>query len=153
MSAFRHPYIYIPPPAYVCTYVIYTYVIHISLSCYESLSPPTNICTYICYPYIWYSYHTPLFGHSAFRHPYIYIPPPAYVCTYIIYAYVIHISLSCYECLVLPTNICAYIVHTYVMHISLSLRGGGLGSRPQKMYGERLGDGVEYHLMKPTPRR
>jgi len=33
------------------------------------------------------------------------------------------------------------------------LRGGGLGSRPQKMYGERLGDGVEYHLMKPTPRR
>jgi len=34
-----------------------------------------------------------------------------------------------------------------------SMRGGGLGSRPQKMYGERLGDGVEYHLMKPTPRR
>ena len=33
------------------------------------------------------------------------------------------------------------------------LRGGGLGSRPKKMYGERLGDGVEYHLMKPTPRR
>ena len=33
------------------------------------------------------------------------------------------------------------------------LRGGGLGSRPKKMYGERLGDGVEYHLMKPTPCR
>jgi len=32
-------------------------------------------------------------------------------------------------------------------------RGGGLGSRPKKMYGERLGDGVEYHWMKPTPRR
>jgi len=32
-------------------------------------------------------------------------------------------------------------------------RGGGLGSRPKKMYWERLGDGVEYHLMKPTPRR
>jgi len=30
-------------------------------------------------------------------------------------------------------------------------RGGGLGSRPKKMYGERLGDGVEYHLMSPTP--
>ena len=28
-----------------------------------------------------------------------------------------------------------------------------LGSRPQKMYGERLGDGAEYHLMSPTPRR
>ena len=33
------------------------------------------------------------------------------------------------------------------------MRGGGLGLRPNKMYGERLGDGVEYHLMKPTPRR
>ena len=32
-------------------------------------------------------------------------------------------------------------------------RGGGLGSRPKKMYGERLGHGVEYHLMSPTPRR
>jgi len=32
-------------------------------------------------------------------------------------------------------------------------RGGGLGSRPKNMYGETLGDGVEYHLMKPTPRR
>ena len=32
-------------------------------------------------------------------------------------------------------------------------RGGGLGSRPKKMYGERLGNGVEYHLMSPTPRR
>ena len=32
-------------------------------------------------------------------------------------------------------------------------RGGGLVSRPKKMYGERLGDGVEYHLMSPTPRR
>jgi len=31
--------------------------------------------------------------------------------------------------------------------------GGGLGSRPKKMYGESLGDGVEYHLMSPTPRR
>jgi len=28
-------------------------------------------------------------------------------------------------------------------------RGGGLGSRPKK----RLGDGVGYHLMSPTPRR
>ena len=35
----------------------------------------------------------------------------------------------------------------------LCVRGGGLGSRPKRMYGERLGDGVEYHLMSPTPRR
>ena len=32
-------------------------------------------------------------------------------------------------------------------------RRGGPGSRPKKIYGERLGDGVEYHLMSPTPRR
>jgi len=36
---------------------------------------------------------------------------------------------------------------------ALVMRGGGLGSRPKKMYGERLGDGVEYYLMKPTPCR
>ena len=34
-----------------------------------------------------------------------------------------------------------------------SRRGGGLGSRPKKMYGEYLRDGVEYHLTSPTPRR
>jgi len=39
------------------------------------------------------------------------------------------------------------------LYISIGTRGGGLGSRPKKMYGERLGDGVEYHLMSPTPRR
>ena len=39
------------------------------------------------------------------------------------------------------------------LKIQLLMRGGGLGSRPKKMYGERLGDGVEYHLMSPTPRR
>ena len=37
--------------------------------------------------------------------------------------------------------------------MSRLLRGGGLGSRPKKLYGERLGDGVECHLMSPTPRR
>ena len=29
----------------------------------------------------------------------------------------------------------------------------GAGVETQKMYGKRLGDGVEYHLMSPTPRR
>ena len=38
-------------------------------------------------------------------------------------------------------------------HQQVLASGGGLGSRPKKMYGERLGDGVEYHLMSPTPRR
>ena len=34
----------------------------------------------------------------------------------------------------------------FLIHL---MRGGGLGSRPKKMYGERLGDGVDYHLMSP----
>jgi len=42
-------------------------------------------------------------------------------------------------------------VHALIMRVFM--RGGGLGSRPKNMYGETLGDGVEYHLMKPTPRR
>jgi len=43
--------------------------------------------------------------------------------------------------------------HRILVHLSsLFPRGGGMGSRPIKMYGERLGDGVEYHLMSPTPR-
>ena len=45
---------------------------------------------------------------------------------------------------------CIHYLLAYTSHIR---RGGGLGSRPKKMYGERLGDGVEYHLMSPTPRR
>jgi len=44
-------------------------------------------------------------------------------------------------------------IFTEGVNVSSFMRGGGLGSRPKKMYGERLGDGVEYHLMKPTPRR
>ena len=44
-------------------------------------------------------------------------------------------------------------VSLHAFRFSGTKRGGGLGSRPKKMCGERLGDGVEYHLMKPTPRR
>jgi len=48
------------------------------------------------------------------------------------------------------TRHASYIYDTTCRHAT---RGGGLGSWPKNMYGERLGDGVEYHLMKPTPRR
>ena len=56
-------------------------------------------------------------------------------------------------------HMCIYVgicIYTYIVRLwrdlSVAWRGGGLGSRPKKMYGERLGDGVEYHLMKPTLR-
>jgi len=49
---------------------------------------------------------------------------------------------------------CPWALHLpWLAWICDGWRGGGLGSRPKKMYGERLGDGVEYHLMSPTPRR
>ena len=35
-----------------------------------------------------------------------------------------------------------------VLWCSLLPRGGGLGSRPKNMYGETLGDGVEYHFQE-----
>ena len=52
--------------------------------------------------------------------------------------------------LIVATNI---NIWQFPLIMSRYLRGGGLGSRPKKMYGERLGDGVEYHLMSATPRR
>ena len=60
------------------------------------------------------------------------------------YCDVIIISWHCIAILQFTSHITDY---------SAIWRGGGLGSRPKKMYGERMGDGVEYHLMKPTPRR
>ena len=48
----------------------------------------------------------------------------------------------------------AFVKQGILTHAAyVTTRGGGLGSRPKKMYGNRLGDGVEYHLMSPTPRR
>ena len=44
------------------------------------------------------------------------------------------------------------VVCMRVRVLMVTLRGGGLESRPKQMYGEKFGDGVEYHLMSPTPR-
>jgi len=56
-----------------------------------------------------------------------------------------------YGCIYVCFYVCMYVCMCVDMSASMYLRGGGLGSRPKKMYGERLGDGVEYHLMSPTP--
>ena len=48
---------------------------------------------------------------------------------------------------------CYQTLSSQLWLLQVEQRGGGLGSRPKKMYGERLGDGIEYHLMSPTPRR
>jgi len=62
--------------------------------------------------------------------------------------------LSCICLSIVSRALSACHVNAVSWHLSPCLhqtRGGGLGSRPKKMYGERLGDGVEYHLMSPTP--
>ena len=84
------------------------------------------------------------------------------ICTYEYICMKIYRYIKIYTCTYIHTYILIYI-HTYMLifssylhaniHLLMYMRVGGLGSRPKKMYGERLGDGVEYHLMKPTPRR
>ena len=72
------------------------------------------------------------------------------VCCNVFLQRVLHCVLQC----VLPCLLqCEMISWTRGLLSRLLGRGGGLGSRPKKWYGERLGDGVEYHSMKPEPRR
>ena len=86
-------------------------------------------------------------------------PPPSLVSLLplpLSYSFLLTCSLhpSPSPSLSLPPAPSLVLVLTYLSATFTTLvRGGGLGSRPKKMYGERLGDGVEYHLMKPTPRR
>ena len=61
-------------------------------------------------------------------------------------------DMRAFRSLVTTVRFREFLPRTTLLHICDIARGGGLGSRPQKMYGERLGDGVEYHLMSPTPR-
>ena len=71
-----------------------------------------------------------------------------YICIWVyVYMYVyIHIYICIY--------ICMYIKNEDARdRREAPHERWGAGVETQKMYGERLGDGVEYHLMKPTPRR
>ena len=51
-----------------------------------------------------------------------------------------------------PLCLLFYVEKAFSVSSFSHTRDGGLGSRPKKMYGKRLGDGVEHHLMSPTPR-
>jgi len=85
---------------------------------------------------------------------YVYI----YVCVYITAKYDGTIVIVC---IYTYMYICMYVhIHIYIyIYIYITAeydgtvvwRGGRLGSSTKKMYGERLGDGVEYRLMSPTP--
>ena len=104
-----------------------------------------------------------IYSHIYIIYIYIYI----YICMYI-YAYTLYLRLEeasqpvCVAkcCSVLQyLALCCSVSECDKTHSKDSVlafrrglaRGGGLGSRPKKMYGDRLGDGVEYHLMSPTP--
>ena len=65
---------------------------------------------------------------------------------------------SVFECINTYVLFIYMYINIYVLFLHKSTlhhigRRGGLGSRPRKMYGERLGDGVEYHSMKPRSHR
>ena len=86
--------------------------------------------------------------------------PNIFPCEYMhVYVYLYETSKYVYVCVCLYIHIFTYMynllddISSYNLITWGIVRGGGLGSRPKKMYGERLGDGVEYHSMKPTPRR
>jgi len=87
-----------------------------------------------------------------------------YILCLCIHVYILHlVSMYVLQLASMYTCVCiSWCVYVYMSVFTCCVcnvvpmytwRGGGLGSRPKKMYGERLGDGVEYHLMKPTPRR
>ena len=96
-----------------------------------------------------------LYKHSTQICIYVYLCDTIFFCLHI-YAFTRHkckrIYIFVYCACHLQYNLTNVYVYLYLCTL-LTRRGGGLGSRPKKMYGERLGDGVEYHLMKPTPRR
>ena len=60
---------------------------------------------------------------------------------------------SCPICMIQVTCVMSHVNDLCYLSPYARFERWGLGSRPKKMYGERLGDGVEYHLMKPTPHR
>jgi len=108
------------------------------------------------------------------KHTCIHFNIPVYTSTYM-YTHkhtCIHFNINVYTstalhvhvCIDKCANTCIHTTHaadaywkaqifSYMYTHIVCARGGGLGSRPKKMYGKRLGDGVEYHLMSPTPRR
>ena len=77
-----------------------------------------------------------------------------WVMSHIFMSHATHMHESCHTYAWVMSHICmSHFTHMHESSRTRGMRGGGLGSRPKKMYGERLWDGVEYHLMSPTPRR
>ena len=66
------------------------------------------------------------------------------VCVYVCFCVIVcvYVCACVYVCVCVCEYVCADVAERW-----------GAGVETQKMYGERLGDGGEYHLMKPTPRR
>ena len=132
---------------YVCTQM-YPYNVY----------PHKNICTQMYISIIRGHYKSRIFFYIYVRthsnHPAHNLACPSAIRVCIV-ATVYHYRL--YICELLHTSVIRHSKPTLYRYIAnheyFLTRGGGLGSRPKKMYGERLGDGVEYHLMKPTPRR
>jgi len=85
----------------------------------------------------------------------------SHACT-IIYVQTVMVNTNidvpiCIECMtfLIDIRICYSDYQSVNFHVVACIYGcaiHNLHDSYKKMYGERLGDGVEYHLMKPTPR-
>ena len=133
---FVYVYIYIYIYIYICIYVcvyIYTYI-------------------YICIYTQTYDLHSSSHaGHTGFANSASSILClPTCTCVFICATWFIQSCDMTYSIVRHDSFKCATWL---ILMRANKARGAGLGSRPKKMYGERLGDGVEYHLMSPTPRR
>ena len=140
-------YMYIYIYSHVHTYMWPTFL---SWVCYAL----SQMCAYYVYTYIRKNVYTHIYKCAYIHRAYIFVC--RVLCSQwgarIVYMYIhIYTHVHTYIWPTFCSSGC--YAHSQVHAYSMYTRGGGLGSRPKKMYGERLGDGVEYHLMKPTPRR
>jgi len=97
---------------------------------------------------IWLDMTRPYVGHDSL----LCVPWLVAMCA-MTRCYVCHDSLMCNMTACLVNMVIWLVLRCGLDSWYVKPRGGGLGSRPKKMYGKRLEDGVENHLMSPTPRR
>ena len=152
-SIFAYFQVYLSPMCssiFKCVHLLFTcatWLVHMS-----SMSHSRNSYAWMTYPYIVWINMNDIFrgSHEFFEHEWYQI---SFMFKKLMWTPkdIIHVC----ETHVNPWRYYSYMSHSHESFTRsyVPLRDGGLGSRPKKMYGERLGDGVEYHLMSPTPRR
>ena len=115
------------PPTYICTYICYPYICHsyhtslsgMSASRHNTVRCSVLQCVAVCCSVL---HSAAVYCDELHCVCHIYMFRLPHMCVHMSFIQnVIRSSLSCYECLVLPTNMCAYTIHTHAIHLSLSL--------------------------------